>query len=67
MIKSNGMDKANVAVFISGSGSNLNSLIKFSLKKNSKFRISLIVSNNSKALGLKYAKLFNIKKKNYKS
>lgn len=69
MIKSNGMGKANVAVFISGSGSNLNSLIKFSLKKNSKFRISLIVSNNSKALGLKYAKLFNIKKKiiNYKS
>ena len=63
------MGKANVAVFISGSGSNLNSLIKFSLKKNSKFRISLIVSNNSKALGLKYAKLFNIKKKiiNYKS
>ena len=69
MIKSNGKNKVRVAVFISGKGSNLKSLIKFSLKKNSKFSISLIVSNNSKALGLKYAKLFDIKKKiiNYKS
>lgn len=69
MIKSNGIDKARVAVFISGKGSNLKSLIKFSFKKNSKFRISLIVSNNSKALGLKYAKLFKVKKKiiNYKN
>ena len=69
MIKSNGIDKARVAVFISGKGSNLNSLIKFSFKKNSKFKISLIVSNNSKALGLKYAKLFKVKKKiiNYKN
>ena len=69
MIKSNGIDKTRVAVFISGKGSNLKSLIKFSFKKNSKFRISLIVSNNSKALGLKYAKLFKVKKKiiNYKN
>ena len=69
MIKSNGKNKVRVAVFISGKGSNLKSLIKFSLKKNSKFSISLIVSNNSKALGLKYAKLFDIKKKiiNYKN
>ena len=69
MIKSNGIDKARVAVFISGKGSNLKSLIKFSFKKNSKFKISLIVSNNSKALGLKYAKLFKVKKKiiNYKN
>lgn len=69
MIKSNGMNKARVAVFISGKGSNLKSLIKFSFKKNSKFKISLIVSNNSKALGLKYAKLFKVKKKiiNYKN
>ncbi len=63
------MNKARVAVFISGKGSNLKSLIKFSFKKNSKFKISLIVSNNSKALGLKYAKLFKVKKKiiNYKN
>ena len=63
MTKLDGFGKAKVAIFISGKGSNLKRLIKYSLQKNSKFKISLIVSNNSKALGLKFAKQFNIKKK----
>ena len=63
MIKLNGIKKIDVAVFISGRGSNLENLIKSSKKKNSRFKISLIVSSNSKALGLKFAKKFNIKKK----
>jgi len=69
MKKSNGIKKVNAAVFISGTGSNLKNLIRFSLKKNSKFNINLIISNNIKAKGLKYAKEFRIKKKivNYKN
>ena len=63
MIKSNGLNKIVIAVFISGTGSNLKNLIRFSLKKNSKFKINLIISNNSKAKGLSYAKKYNIKKK----
>ena len=63
MIKLNGTKKINVAVFISGKGSNLENLIKSSKNKNSKFKISLIVSNNSKALGLRFAKKFSIEKK----
>ena len=58
-----GVKKLNVAVFISGKGSNFRNLIKYSLKKNSKFKISLIVSNRSYSKGLKYAKKFKIKKK----
>ena len=63
MKKLNGIKKINVAVFISGKGSNLENLIKSAKNKNSKFKISLIISNNSKAPGLKFAKKFNIKKK----
>ncbi|MDC1032816.1 phosphoribosylglycinamide formyltransferase [Candidatus Pelagibacter sp.] len=62
MIKSNGFKKINTAVFISGTGSNLRSLIQHSLKKNSKFKIDLIISNNAKAKGLIYAKSFKKKK-----
>jgi phosphoribosylglycinamide formyltransferase 1 len=69
MIKSNGLKKISVAVFISGAGSNLNNLIKFSKKKNSKFKIEMIISNNSLAKGLNYAKKYKIYKKvvNYKN
>ena len=63
MIKSNGINKIKIAVFISGTGSNLRNLIKFSLKKKSIFKVILIVSNNSKANGIKYAKYYKIKKK----
>ena len=63
MIKLSGPKKINTAVFISGKGSNLKNLIKFSLKKKSKFTVNLIISNNPKAKGLSYAKKFKIKKK----
>ena len=58
-----GVKKIDVAVFISGNGSNLKNLINYSLKKNSEFKISLIVSNKPNAKGLDYAKKFKIKKK----
>ena len=58
-----GVKKTNIAVFISGTGSNLKNLIKHSLKKDSKFKICLVVSNKFKAKGLNYAKRYKIKKK----
>ena len=63
MKKLNGISKINIAVFISGRGSNLKNLIKYSFADNSKFKIALIITDNSKALGLKFAKKFHIKKK----
>ncbi len=65
MVKSIGPKKIKTAVFISGTGSNLENLIKFSLKKISPIEIILIISNNTKAKGLKFAKLYKIKKKVY--
>ena len=47
--------KKNIAVFISGRGSNLRTLIKHSKKKNSLIKIILVISNNPDAKGLKYA------------
>ena len=64
MGKSIGLKKVKTAVFISGTGSNLKSLINFSLSKKSPIEINLIISNNIKAKGLKFAKIFKIKKKN---
>ena len=58
-----GSNKIKTAVFISGTGSNLKSLIKFSKKKISPISIDLIISNNPKARGLNYSKIFKIKKK----
>ena len=55
MEKLNGK-KINTAVFISGRGSNLRSLIKFYKKINSPISIKLVISNNPKAKGLIYAK-----------
>jgi len=63
MLKSIGFKKINIAIFISGTGSNLKNLINHSLKKNSKFKITLVISNNPKAKGLNYTKEFKIKKK----
>ena len=65
MVKLIGPKKIRTAVFISGTGSNLKNLIKFSLKKVSPIEINLIISNNIKAKGLKFAKLYKIKKKVY--
>jgi phosphoribosylglycinamide formyltransferase 1 len=58
-----GSNKVNTAVFISGTGSNLKSLIKFSKLKKSPIIIKMIISNNYKAKGLKYANIYKIKKK----
>ena len=66
MVKLIGPKKVRTAVFISGTGSNLKSLIKFSLKKVSPIEVNLIISNNVKAKGLKFSKLYKIKKKVYK-
>ena len=62
MVLSTGYSKIKTAVFISGTGSNLKSLIKFSKIKKSPISIEFIVSNNSKAKGLNYAKIYKIKK-----
>jgi phosphoribosylglycinamide formyltransferase-1 len=58
-----GSNKINIAVFISGTGSNLKSLIKFSKLKKSPIIIKMIISNNYKAKGLQYAHIHKIKKK----
>ena len=49
-----GLDKNKTAVFISGNGSNLRNLIKFSKNKNSPIIIDLVISNNKNAKGLLY-------------
>jgi len=58
-----GVKKINIAVFISGNGSNFKNLINHSQKKKSKFKICLVISNKSNAKGLDYAKKFKIKKR----
>jgi formyltetrahydrofolate-dependent phosphoribosylglycinamide formyltransferase len=63
MVQSTGIKKIKCAVFISGTGSNLKSLIQFSKKKNSPISIELIISDNPKAKGLKFGKIFKISKK----
>ncbi len=67
-----GWKKTRSAVFISGAGSNLKNLIKFSHKIKSPISIEIIISNNKKAKGLKYSNQYKIKKqiinfKNHKS
>ncbi|MDC3067789.1 phosphoribosylglycinamide formyltransferase [Paracoccaceae bacterium] len=53
--------KKNVAIFISGRGSNMKALVDDMLTdRNHPAKPSLIVSNNSNAEGLKYAKKKNI-------
>ena len=63
MALSNGFKKIKTAVFISGAGSNLRSLIKFSKLKKSPISIDLIISDNTNAKGLNYANIYKIKKK----
>ena len=65
MVLLTGFNKIRTAVFISGTGSNLKSLIKFSKLKKSPISINLIISNNSKSKGLIFGKIFKIKKKNF--
>ena len=65
MALSTGNNKIKTAVFISGTGSNLLSLIRFSKQKKSPISINIIISNSSKSKGLIYSKHFKIKKKIY--
>ena len=63
MEKLTGLNKIKTAVFISGAGSNLKNLIKFSKIKKNPISIDLVISNISKAKGLKYADQSSIDKK----
>ncbi len=63
MVLSTGTNRIKTAVFFSGTGSNLRSLIKFSKLKKSPISINLIITNNKLAKGLKYGAIFKIKKK----
>ena len=65
-----GPNKIKAAIFISGSGTNLKSLYKFSLKKKSPIKIDLVISNNKDAKGLLFSKkkkiitkVFNFKRR----
>ena len=53
--------KKKVAIFISGRGSNLKSLIKYSNRKKSLIKIILVISDNPDAKGLKFAHKSKIK------
>ena len=63
MAQSTGLDKVRTAIFISGNGSNLKSIVKFSKLKKSPISVNLIISDNTKSKGLEYGKVFKIKKK----
>ena len=51
LIGSKKFTKLKTAIFISGSGSNFHTLIKFSITKKSPIKITYVISNNSKANG----------------
>ena len=53
--------KKKICVFISGKGSNLQSLYKYSLLKKSNYKIHLVVSNTQEAKGLIFSKNKKIK------
>ena len=61
--KLTGLKKVKTAVFISGTGSNLKNILKFSKTKKSPILIDLIISNTHQAKGLKFADQFMIKKR----
>jgi len=63
MALSTGSNKIKTAIFISGTGSNLKSLIKFSKLKKSPISVNMILSNNPKSKGLNFGKIFKIKRK----
>ena len=64
-----GLKKIKTAVFISGTGSNLKNIIRFSKIKKSPISVNLIISNDSRSKGLNFANQFRIRKKifNYKN
>ena len=54
------MEKANIAVFISGKGTNLQALILRSKKKSCNYKIAYVISNKKDANGIKIAKNYKI-------
>ena len=70
MVKSTGIKK-RTAIFISGNGSNMKNLIKFSKIKRSPIMVDLVISSNKKSNAIQYLKknkidfkVFNFKQKN---
>ena len=63
MEKLTGLKKIKTAVFISGTGSNLKNIIKFSKNKKTPVSVDLIISNTPKAKGLSFADRYKIKKR----
>ena len=61
MVKLIGKNKINTSVFISGNGTNLKNLIKFSKTYNSPIKINIVISNKKNAYGIRYAKKNKIK------
>ena len=53
--------KYNIAIFISGRGSNLQSIINYSLKNKTNYNVKIVISNKQKAKGLSIAKKNGIK------
>ena len=60
MKKSNGKIKYNIAVFISGRGSNLKSIVRYSLKNKTLYKVKVVISNKQKAIGLRIAEKMRI-------
>ena len=56
MVKSTGIKKFKTVIFISGNGSNMKNLIKFSKIKNSPIEVNLVLSSNKKANAIHYLK-----------
>ena len=56
----NKLKKIKIAIFISGRGSNMESLIKSSENKKFPALVSVIISNNELANGVRLAKNYNI-------
>ena len=70
MVESTGNTKIKTAIFISGNGSNMKNLIKYSKLKTSPIYVNLVLSSNKKANGIRYlkktkiaSKIFNFKNK----
>ena len=66
MTKLIGPKRISTAIFISGTGTNLKNLIKFSLKQKSPITIKAVISNKSEAKGLDFAKKYKIEVKIFK-
>jgi phosphoribosylglycinamide formyltransferase-1 len=56
MVKFPGNSKINLAIFISGRGTNFKSIFNFSKKKKSILNIKLVISDNKYAKGLEFSK-----------